>query len=684
MRHGFLLTFSLICLSGCSVPASRADTPSAEPSPRVPIVRETQPTFRQFALDAAVLRNESVPAKSLLVLAAGEAGVELHELTGKRVLRFEEVEAGFVEVTSSERLPANLRSLLIASDQRLGALRIYRLDIEKLALHEVGQEPIAINDEITGLCIYASPLTNKLYAFVATDSGLLEQWELFEVESKIGAQRIRDIPAGKGAGHCAVDELTQQVYFSEESVGVWSVAAEPESDSARQPLDLVFPHGGLHEEVKGVAVYRPSASSGFLIARDAGAAAFNVYALDSDTKRTIRIGGDIEIGDAEGLTLFASSLGEEFPQGVLIIADEDAGNYKLVSLDALSTALSIDQPPSSMAAPEGRVHTVQPLVETEPVPSYGDAADDPAIFADPDDPARSVVIGTDKKLGLNVYDLEGKLLQSVPDGRMNNVDLRQGFSLGGEPIALVTATNRTTKSISAYRYDPASQRLSAVSDGVLATGFEDPYGLCMYRSKRTGSYYVFANDSGDGKIRQWKLIDRRGKVAMELVREIEVGSQAEGCAADDELGSLYVAEEDVGLWKYSAEPDGGTARTSIDDVERGNLTDDVEGVAIYYDKNGTGFIVVSNQGEDNYAVYRREGKNEFVGKFHVIANSARGVDGASETDGLDVVSAPLGSEFPQGLLVVQDGRNLAPKARQNFKYVSWADVIEALQLTRGE
>jgi 3-phytase len=204
----------------------------------------------------------------------------------------------------------------------------------------------------------------------------------------------------------------------------------------------------------------------------------------------------------------------------------------------------------------------------------------------------------------------------------------------------------------------------------------------MYHSAKSGSYYVFANDSVDGKIRQWKLTDRKGKVGIELVREIVVGSQAEGCAADDELGSLYVAEEDVGLWKYSAEPDGGTARNSIDDVEKGNLTDDVEGVAIYYDKNGTGFIVVSNQGEDNYSVYRREGANEHVGKFHVVANSALGVDGVSETDGLDVVSAPLGAEFPQGLLVVQDGRNLAPTARQNFKYVSWADVMKALRLER--
>ena len=52
----------------------------------------------------------------------------------------------------------------------------------------------------------------------------------------------------------------------------------------------------------------------------------------------------------------------------------------------------------------------------------------------------------------------------------------------------------------------------------------------------------------------------------------------------------------------------------------------------------------------------------------------------SETDGLDVTSAPLGPLFPQGALVVQDGRNITPAERQNFKLVSWERIAEALGL----
>jgi 3-phytase len=191
--------------------------------------------------------------------------------------------------------------------------------------------------------------------------------------------------------------------------------------------------------------------------------------------------------------------------------------------------------------------------------------------------------------------------------------------------------------------------------------------------------YVFVNNGGDGLFRQWRISAEGGQAAGEQVREFPVGSQAEGCAADDETGALYIAEEAGGFFRYSAKPDGGSERREIDRVDGPNgLAADIEGVEIWAGAGGTGYLVLSNQGADNYAVYRREGDNAFVGLFHIVADPDGGIDGVSETDGLDVVSAPLGARFPAGLLVVQDGRNLAPRERQNFKYVSWRDVAAAL------
>jgi len=631
----------------------------------------TETTFRHSATDSALWHDPQDASKNLLLVTGGEGGLEVDDKAGKRVARFEALDAGFVDIRQNVANGEHAADLLIASDQRLGAVRIYSFDAAALAIAELTAAPIEIDDAITGLCTYRSGLTDKLYAFVATDQGQLEQWELFLRDGKAAGQFVRRIAAGKGVSHCVADDESGELYFSEESVGIWRVAAEPEADAARTPVDLVEPRGTLHEEVKGLAIYREAGQGPYLVAADAGAGAINVYKQDGQRAGVFSIDGgkDLEIGDVEGLTIGSGSL---------IVADEDAGNYKIVEWNAIAQALALpksaDTPPPALGK---AARTVEPRVETEPADSYGDAADDPAIWVDKRDPSRSVVIGTDKKLGLNVYDLKGKRLQVVPDGRMNNVDLREGFMLGGKATTIVAATNRTTKSISLYRLDTATRRLSSIA-GTLESGMSDPYGLCMYHSAKTGDYYVIANDSVDGKYRQWRVVDRGGKAAIELVREIAVGSQAEGCAADDELGQLYIAEEDVALWVYPAEPDGGDQRTQIDKTEGGNLTADIEGVSIYAVAGGKGYVIASNQGADNYAVYRREAPHAFVGKFHVVANETLGIDGSSETDGLDVVSAPLNSDFPMGLLVVQDGRNLMPSQRQNFKYVSWKDVLESL------
>jgi 3-phytase len=38
------------------------------------------------------------------------------------------------------------------------------------------------------------------------------------------------------------------------------------------------------------------------------------------------------------------------------------------------------------------------------------------------------------------------------------------------------------------------------------------------------------------------------------------------------------------------------------------------------------------------------------------------------------------AQFPEGLLVVQDGFNEMPDEAQNFKFVSWQQVVKALGL----
>jgi 3-phytase len=323
------------------------------------------------------------------------------------------------------------------------------------------------------------------------------------------------------------------------------------------------------------------------------------------------------------------------------------------------------------------VRQVAAVAETPPVVTSGDAADDPAIWVHPQDPSKSLVIGTDKQRGLHVYDLDGRLLQTLPDGRMNNVDLRDGFVVDGRETALVAASNRTNRTIALYLLDPETRRLTR-ANALIPTGLVEPYGLCMYASP-AGDHHVFVNNAGDGRFRQWHIRADGSRIVAERLREFVVGSQAEGCVADDDSGALYVAEEDGGFWKYRVGADGGDDRQEIDRVGgKSGLVGDLEGVSIWHGRDGRGYVVLSNQGANNYAVYRREGDNAFVGLFQLVDDAERGIDGVSETDGLTVTSRFLGQQYPQGLLVVQDGSNLPSGQHQNFKFVSWRDIARAL------
>lgn len=356
-----------------------------------------------------------------------------------------------------------------------------------------------------------------------------------------------------------------------------------------------------------------------------------------------------------------------------------SGAVLLAALGAGAARAAESLPTSDLPTPPG-TPMVRPIAETVPVANSDDAADDPAIWVNRRDPASSAVIGTDKKGGLYVYDLAGRPLQHLANGRMNNVDLREGFRLGGKEVVLVTASDRTNLAVAILALDSETRQLADVADGLQETDLSDPYGLCMYRSRKTGETYVFVNDP-TGLVRQWKLVaTAAGKVRAEVVRSFALNSQVEGCAADDETGALYIGEENVGLWRFGAEPDAGDRRRLVAAIKDNPAwKGDFEGVAIYAQPRGRGYVVVSSQGNNTYAVFERQGKNRYRGSFAIGPNAEKGIDGASETDGLDVVSAAL-PELPDGLLVVQDGYNVAPSEPQNFKFVSWSEVKARLGL----
>lgn len=312
---------------------------------------------------------------------------------------------------------------------------------------------------------------------------------------------------------------------------------------------------------------------------------------------------------------------------------------------------------------------VMAVVETEPVPNDGDAADDPAIWLHPTNAALSTIIGTDKEGGLAVYDLTGKELQYLALGEFNNVDLRSGFPFQSGELTVVAVSDETNNTLTLFRVNAETRLLEPLPLEINDLGLSSPYGLCMYHS--SSGFYIFVNGR-KGKVEQWQLTDMNSVVRAKLVRTFYVGSQVEGCVADDELETLYIGEERKGIWRYGAEPSAGDMRVLVDDIQ-GHLHPDVEGLTLFYAAGGKGYLLASSQGADEFAVYTRE-DNTYVTSFTVGPSET--IDRVSETDGIDVTSVNLGEPFSQGLLVVQDHSN--GDDNQNFKFVPWSLVADIL------
>jgi 3-phytase len=149
---------------------------------------------------------------------------------------------------------------------------------------------------------------------------------------------------------------------------------------------------------------------------------------------------------------------------------------------------------------------------------------------------------------------------------------------------------------------------------------------------------------------------------------------------DDSSGIIYAAEENVGIWKFNANPDAGFNKEIIKMSQKENnknIEYDIEGLTLYYGKDAKGYLIASSQGNFSYAVFDRI-TNNYLFSFKIIDGI---VDGAEETDGIDVTSANLGLGMEKGIFVVQDGFNYdgEDKKNQNFKYVSWESIINSVK-----
>jgi len=338
---------------------------------------------------------------------------------------------------------------------------------------------------------------------------------------------------------------------------------------------------------------------------------------------------------------------------------------------AVIAALTLNSCGSSLAPV--RKDALKPVTVTQKLPHD---TDDPAIWINPTDATKSIIIGTDKDTdgGLYAFDLNGKIIKkSIALQRPNNVDIAYGLVINGKKVDVAVTTERETNSIRVFSLpdlEPIDNGGIPVFEGEEMRG---PMGIALYT--RPSDKKIFAvvgrkNGPSGSYLWQYELTDAgNGKAGATVVRKFGNYSgkkEIEAIAVDNELGTILYCDEQFGIRKYIADPaaknDNELALFGQKDFKADN-----EGIAIYKKSATEGYILVSNQQANTFMVYPREGANGNPNEYPLLAEIPTST---IECDGADVTSVNLGGTYKNGLFVAMSNG-------MTFHYYSW-DSIQQL------
>ena len=324
---------------------------------------------------------------------------------------------------------------------------------------------------------------------------------------------------------------------------------------------------------------------------------------------------------------------------------------------------------------------IKPVIKTDLVKHD---TDDPAIWINPEDPSKSLIIGTDKDEdgALFVFDLDGNIIEEKTVSnlkRPNNVDVEYGLILNGVATDIVVTTERLTHKIRVFSLPDMDE----VDNGGI-TVFEGeelnlPMGIALYKRPTDGAIFaIVGRKEGPVDLYLWQYLledDGSGNVKATKVRSFGTYSglkEIEAIAVDDQLGYVYYSDEQYGVRKYHADPDAVDANTELGIIYTQDYLDDNEGIAIYTINDSTGYILVSDQRANRFRIYTREGTPEDIEegdpakphnhKLVKIVNLS-----TNNSDGCDVTNVALNETFPLGLFVAMSDDT-------TYQFYDWADI----------
>lgn len=297
-------------------------------------------------------------------------------------------------------------------------------------------------------------------------------------------------------------------------------------------------------------------------------------------------------------------------------------------------------------------------------------ADRHAVWRDPQDPARTLIIATDAS-GVALYDLSGTRLQAVTAEGPSGLDLREGFPTpkGERVLVAVSETGRSGAGVALYFLDPTRRTLDFWA--AVPLDLARPQGLCLAR--RDAAFLMIVS-GGDGEVRQLR-VEAGADGAARLVEErrFAIDGPPAGCVADDAHGRLYLTEAGRGVRGFDLAAAPAGPGEMVADAPSPTLLPDVDSLSLLQDDGAT-WLVASSRIDSAIVVWRLdETLTYWFGSYDVVETG--GVNSVSGARGVAARGRLVGG-FAGGLLVTQAGQD----GGRSLKLVDWGRVRDGLGL----
>ncbi len=303
--------------------------------------------------DPAIWVHPTDDARSLIIGTDKDNGLETWDLAGRPVQRIGSGEPNNVDVRYGLPLGGRPVDIAAAGNRETGAIDVYRIDPASRRLTLASGAGIVPADlsEIYGFCMYKSPASGEIYAFINDKDGDVEQWRLFDDGGVIAGGLARRFDVGTRTEGCVADGETGSLFISAERHSIWRYGAEPDDTAPRVLVDgSKVENLGDHliPEVEGLAIYHGPAGKGYLIASSQGSDDFVIYDRRPPYRfvgrfRVLADQGSDRVTHTDGIAVTNVALGPRFRHGLFVAQDghdEDAyNNFKLVAWDAIAGAL---------------------------------------------------------------------------------------------------------------------------------------------------------------------------------------------------------------------------------------------------------------------------------------------------------------------------------------------------------